>query len=81
MKTYAIGIDLGGTTVKLGLFKTTGELLDKWEIKTNTKDNGSWILPDIADTIDKKLEKESIRKDDVQESESVFPGQFFQMVS
>lgn len=66
MKTYAIGVDLGGTTVKLGLFKTTGELIDKWEIKTNTKDNGSWILPDIAETINKKLEKESIKKDDVQ---------------
>ena len=30
MKEYAFGIDLGGTTAKIGLFKTTGELLDKW---------------------------------------------------
>ena len=29
MKEYAFGIDLGGTTAKIGLFKTTGELLGK----------------------------------------------------
>ena len=28
MKEYAFGIDLGGTTAKIGLFKTTGELLE-----------------------------------------------------
>ena len=32
MKEYAFGIDLGGTTAKIGLFKTTGELLEKWEV-------------------------------------------------
>ena len=31
MKEYAFGIDLGGTTAKIGLFKTTGELLEKWD--------------------------------------------------
>ena len=31
MKEYAFGIDLGGTTAKIGLFKTTGELMEKWE--------------------------------------------------
>ena len=36
MKEYAFGIDLGGTTAKIGLFKTTGELLEKWEVPTDT---------------------------------------------
>ena len=31
MANYAFGIDVGGTTVKLGLFTAEGELLDKWE--------------------------------------------------
>ena len=31
---YCFGIDIGGTTVKMGLFQEDGELLDKWEIKT-----------------------------------------------
>ena len=31
MSKYAFGVDVGGTTVKLGLFDTQGGLLDKWE--------------------------------------------------
>ena len=41
------GIDIGGTTVKLGLFSDAG-LLDKWEIRTDTSDGGRNILPDIV---------------------------------
>lgn len=48
MKKYAIGADIGGTTVKLGLFTTDGALLEKWEIRTNTENGGEKILPDIA---------------------------------
>ena len=33
-KRYAIGVDIGGTTVKLGLFNLEGEALEKWEIPT-----------------------------------------------
>lgn len=40
MKTYAFGVDIGGTTVKMGLFKVTGELLETWEIPTRTEENG-----------------------------------------
>lgn len=66
MKKYGFGIDVGGTTVKVGFFETSGKLLDKWEIKTNTANGGEAILPDIAKAIDEKLDKEGIRKDDVQ---------------
>lgn len=34
---YCFGVDIGGTTVKLGLFTTEGEIVDKWEIKTRTE--------------------------------------------
>ncbi len=34
---YCFGVDIGGTTVKLGLFTTDGEIVDKWEIKTRTE--------------------------------------------
>ena len=40
MKKYAFGVDIGGTTCKIGFFDTNGTLLDKWEIKTNTENNG-----------------------------------------
>ena len=39
MGKYVFGVDVGGTTVKLGLFDIEGNLLDKWEIKTR-KENG-----------------------------------------
>ena len=45
MKKYGFGVDVGGTTVKMGFFETSGELLDKWEIKTDTSDNGKAVLP------------------------------------
>jgi glucokinase len=50
----------------MGFFKTDGELIDKWEIKTNTSDNGREILPDIARAIDNKLAQEGISKSDVE---------------
>lgn len=55
MKKYVFGVDIGGTTVKLGLFDAQGNVLDKWEIPTRTEDNGSHILPDIAKTIREKM--------------------------
>lgn len=60
MKQYAFGIDIGGTTVKMGLFETTGTLLDSWEIPTRKDDGGSLILPDIADSIKKCLDEKKI---------------------
>lgn len=48
---YGFGVDLGGTTVKIAFFEETGKMLDKWEIPTNTQENGTHILPDIAASI------------------------------
>jgi len=42
-----IGIDIGGTTIKMGQFKLTGALIKKWEIPTNTAFDGMFILNDI----------------------------------
>ena len=66
MKEYGFGVDIGGTTVKMGLFKTTGELLDKWEIPTRKDNGGEQILPDVAAAIDAKLQEKRIDKDTVQ---------------
>ncbi len=62
---YCFGIDIGGTTVKCGLFTTEGDLRDKWEIKTHTEDQGKRILPDIAATLKKKIEEKAIAKSDI----------------
>lgn len=66
MKKYGFGVDVGGTTIKMGFFETDGKLLDKWEIKTNTENGGAEILSDIAKGIDNKLAQEGISKSDVQ---------------
>lgn len=66
MKKYAFGVDIGGTTCKIGFFETSGKLLDKWEIKTNTENNGESILSDVAKAVDNKLAQEGISKEDVQ---------------
>lgn len=65
MNKYCFGVDLGGTTVKIGLFDPQGELSDKWEIPTVKEDNGSRILPDIAKAILGKLEEKGIAREDV----------------
>ena len=66
MKTYAFGVDIGGTTIKMGLFTTTGNLLEGWEIPTRTESGGSYVLPDIAEAVDAKLKEKEISKLDVE---------------
>jgi len=65
MGKYCFGVDLGGTTVKIGLFDTEGTVLDKWEIPTRKEDSGSKILPDIAQAVLGKIAERQIAKEDV----------------
>ena len=62
---FGFGIDLGGTTVKLAYFDEAGTMLDKWEIPTNTAENGKHILPDIAAAILKYMDEKGICKEDI----------------
>ena len=48
MKEYAFGIDLGGTTAKVGLFTTSGALLEKWEVPTDTSNAGGLEQADLG---------------------------------
>lgn len=65
MSKYCFGIDLGGTTVKCALFQADGTMVEKWEIKTCTEDNGEKILPDIAKTILDKMQEKNIGREEV----------------
>ena len=65
MADYVFGVDIGGTTVKLGLFDVKGNVLDKWEIPTRTENGGADILPDIADSVRDKMREKSIGKEAV----------------
>ena len=60
MKKYSIGIDIGGTTVKLGIFTVEGNLIKKWEIETRLIENGKFILEDITNSINEVFNKMKI---------------------
>jgi len=55
MAEYCIGIDIGATSIKMGLFETSGKLLNKWEIDTNKEDNGRYILSEIVSSLNHQL--------------------------
>ena len=66
MKEYAFGIDLGGTTAKIGLFTTSGALLEKWEVPTDTSNAGEHILKNLAAAILGKMKEQSIDPEQVE---------------
>lgn len=66
MGKYVFGVDIGGTTVKMGLLDTEGNCIEKWEIPTVKENNGEKILPDVAKAIEDKLSERKISKDEVE---------------
>ena len=74
MEKKCIGIDVGGTTVKIGIFETDGTLVYKWEVPSRKEENGAYILPDVAASIRKKLNEQGIPMDAVIGAGMGFPG-------
>ncbi len=74
MGRYIFGIDIGGTTVKCGLFTGEGELLEKWEIVTRREEKGAHILSDVAAAILAKCEEKGIEKEEVKGIGLGIPG-------
>ncbi len=65
MQQYCVGIDVGGTSVKCGLFTVEGKLLDKWEVPTRKEENGRFILQDVADELKKRLWDSDLKPEDI----------------
>lgn len=63
---YCFGIDIGGTTVKCGLFTVEGQLIDKWEIVTDKSEQGRKILKDVAATVADKMREKKVTAEDVE---------------
>lgn len=57
---YLIGLDIGGTFCKFGLFNSSMKIIKKWKIKTNLDDNGQNIILNIFNSI-KDNTKEQIK--------------------
>ncbi len=62
---YCFGVDVGGTTVKLGFFSELGELIDQWEVVTRVEEQGKYILSDVAKSIQDKMNQHKVTKDDI----------------
>ena len=74
MRKYVFGVDVGGTTVKIGLFTTDGELLENWEIDTRIEENGRFILPDIAESVKAKAKERGIPDEEIEGIGAGVPG-------
>ena len=62
---YVFGVDIGGTTVKMGLLDEEGNIIEKWEIVTRKDNGGENILPDVAASIDAKIKEKNLNKEDI----------------
>lgn len=56
MSKKLIGIDLGGTTAKFAILTESGDIQQKWSIKTNIMDEGVHIVPEIIASIQHHLD-------------------------
>ena len=65
MSKTIFGIDIGGTSIKCGIFDGDAELVIKEEIPTRTQENGRYILADIAQYINRTIEKNAIEVSDI----------------
>ena len=74
MSKKCVGIDIGGTTVKLGIFEESGVLVEKWEIPTRKENGGAYILGDIAESVKAKLAENGIQEEDVLGAGMGLPG-------
>lgn len=66
MKKYGFGVDVGGTSIKIGLFLMDGTLIEKWELKTNKADHGAHILEEIAQALEEKQRTLKLSRDEIQ---------------
>ena len=58
MGKFCFGVDIGGTSVKLGMFTLKGELISKWEIPTLPES----VLSDVARSIEDRFTDEYQKK-------------------
>ena len=64
MENICIGIDIGGTTVKMGIFNTSGKLVKKWAIGTSKENNSASVISDIASSVQEVLHEQSYTLND-----------------
>ncbi len=61
MKQFLLGVDIGGTTIKIGKFDLSGDLIAKWEIPTDRSNYGNRILRDVYESISEHLDWDHVK--------------------
>ena len=74
MEKRCFGVDIGGTTVKMGLFTVDGKVTDKWEIPTRKEENGKYILEDIAKSVKERMQRDTLTLEDIAGLGNGVPG-------
>ncbi|MDO4670503.1 MAG: ROK family glucokinase [Aerococcus sp.] len=64
MAKYLFGIDLGGTTAKIGLFDEALTIKDQWKVKTDISDSGEHIIPNLIQALKDKIAEKNLDMDD-----------------
>jgi glucokinase len=59
-----IGIDLGGTTAKVGILNQAGEIEEKWSVTTDISEGGANIVPNIVQSINEKMDDLALAAED-----------------
>lgn len=66
MTKFILGIDIGGTAVKIGFIHEDGGIHYKWEIPTNVENEGASIATDVWLSVEEKLNTLNIQKEKLQ---------------
>lgn len=65
MSKICFGVDIGGTTVKIGMFDAEGVLVYQCEIPTRKEESGKLIIPDICAKLTEILTTHDYSKSDI----------------
>ena len=71
---YLAGVDVGGTTVKLGIFPEEGNALYKWEIPTKKNEEADQLWTSIAESVREKFAEEGLQTEDLISVGIAIPG-------
>ena len=62
---YCFGIDIGGTTVKIGLVAENGEIVTRWEIPTRKGSDPACLLEDVKTSLENCMAEKNMEKADI----------------
>ena len=65
MEKYGFGVDVGGTSCKLGLFTDSGKLMEKWEIPTDTSEQGEHIIEHVAASLESRQRERGLADEQI----------------